>query len=116
VEQRRASYNPWQIYQDNAEIHEALDLIQRDFFSLMEPGIFRPLIDSLLGGGDHYMLLADFRDYIETQEKVDAAYRDRDGWIRRAIFNVARSGRFSSDRTIREYATEIWRVRSCKVE
>jgi len=116
VEQRRSSYNPWDVYHADEEIREALDLIQRDFFSLMEPGVFHPLIDSLLTGGDHYMLLADFRAYIQTQEKVDAAYRDRDNWVRKAILNVARSGKFSSDRTIREYADQIWRVRSCKVE
>jgi starch phosphorylase len=82
---------------------------------MMEPGIFRPLTQSLLSQGDHYMLLADFRDYIQTQDRVDAAYKDRSGWIRKAILNVARAGKFSSDRTIREYASEIWHVDRCEI-
>ena len=61
------------------------------------------------------MLLADLRDYIQTQERVDAAYRDRSGWTRKAILNVARAGKFSSDRTIQEYATEIWHVDPCEI-
>ena len=115
VEARRASYNPWDVYHGDEEIRLALQMIERDFFSLMEPGIFRPLLDSLLAWGDRYMLLADLRDYIQTQERVDQQYQDRDGWLRKAILNVARAGRFSSDRTIREYASEIWRVAPCAV-
>ena len=115
VESRRRSYDPWAIYHGDEEIRQALQLIERDFFSMLEPGIFRPITDSLLGGGDHYMLLADLREYIQTQEKVDAAYRDPDGWVRKAIFNVARAGRFSSDRTIGEYATQIWHVDPCEI-
>jgi starch phosphorylase len=71
------------------------------------------LVDSLLAGGDHYMLLADLPDYIRTQERVDAAYRDVEGWDRKAILNVARAGKFSSDRTIREYTRAIWHVDPC---
>ncbi len=110
VERRRASYNPRDIYNSDEEIRRALQLIEKDFFSLMEPGIFRPIVQSLLDGGDHYMLLADLRDYIHTQERVDAAYRKPDVWDQMAILNVARSGKFSSDRTIREYASEIWHL------
>jgi len=113
VEQRRASYNPWDIFNHDEEIRQALTLISQDFFSMLEPGIFRPLLHSLLEGGDHYMLLADLRDYIQTQERVDAAYRDVEGWDRKAILNVARAGKFSSDRTIKEYASEIWHVQPC---
>jgi starch phosphorylase len=113
VEQRRASYNPWDIYNRDEEIRRAVTLINQDFFSMLEPGIFRPLMHSLLEGGDHYMLLADLRDYIQTQERVDAAYRDVDGWDRKTILNVARAGKFSSDRTIKEYASEIWHVQPC---
>jgi starch phosphorylase len=115
VKRRRASYNPREIYNSDEEIRNAIEFIERDFFSMMEPGIFKPLIDALLLHGDHYMLLADFRDYIRTQEKVDAAYKDRDGWIRKSIINVSRAGKFSSDRTIREYASEIWNVEPCEV-
>ncbi len=110
VEQRRATYNPRDIYNRDEEIRRAILLIEKDFFSLMEPGIFRPIVQSLLEGGDHYMLLADMRDYIHTQERVDTAYRNPDVWDRMAILNVARSGKFSSDRTIKEYASDIWHL------
>ncbi len=110
VEQRRASYNPRDVYNRDEEIRRALQLIEKDFFSLMEPGIFRPIVQSLLDGGDHYLLLADLRDYINTQERVDKAYRNAEVWDRMAILNVARSGKFSSDRTIKEYASEIWHL------
>jgi len=115
VERRRPGYDPREVYHRDEEIRQALDLIERDFFNMLEPGIFRPLTDSLLLHGDHYMLLADLRDYLQTQDQVDAAYRDRRGWIRKAILNVARAGKFSSDRTIREYAAEIWHVDACEV-
>jgi glycogen phosphorylase len=82
---------------------------------MMEPGTFRPVTESLLEGGDRYMLLADLPDYIRTQEQVDTAYKDRDCWDRKAIMNVARAGRFSSDRTIQEYASQIWHVDPCDV-
>jgi starch phosphorylase len=113
VDQRRRSYNPWDVYHNDDEIRRAFELIEKDFFSLLEPGIFKPLVQSLLGGGDHYMLLADMRDYLQTQERVDAAYRDIEAWDRMAILNVARAGKFSSDRTIKEYASEIWHIEPC---
>jgi starch phosphorylase len=113
VEQRRATYNPWDIYYHDEEIRRTITLIERDFFSMLEPGIFRPIVHSLLDGGDRYMLLADMRDYIQTQDRVDAAYRDVDAWDRKAILNVARAGKFSSDRAIKEYASEIWHVQPC---
>lgn len=115
VKRKRAAYNPWEIYHSDAEIRRAIEFIERDFFSMLEPGIFKPLIHALLWGGDHYMLLADFRDYIQTQERVDAAYKNHDGWVRKSIINVARAGKFSSDRTIREYASQIWQVEPCEV-
>jgi starch phosphorylase len=116
VEQRRVTYNPWDIYHSDEEIRQAMDLIQRNFFCMFEPGIFKPVVQSLLDWGDHYMLLADLRDYIETQAKVDDAYKDREGWTRKAILNVARAGKFSSDRAIREYMSEIWHAEPCKIE
>ena len=115
VEERRPFYNPWNLYHADEEIRRAVQLIERDFFSMMEPGIFRPVTWSLLEGGDYYMLLADLRDYIETQERVDAAYKDPGGWDRKAIINVARAGKFSSDRTIQEYASQIWHLQPCAV-
>ncbi|MGD1019110.1 MAG: glycogen/starch/alpha-glucan phosphorylase [Verrucomicrobiia bacterium] len=116
VERRRATYKPSDIYRGDDEVRRALDLIQRNFFSMLEPGIFKPVVQSLLDWGDHYMLLADLRDYIETQEKVDAAYKDREGWTRKTILNVARAGKFSSDRAIREYMSEIWHAEPCQIE
>jgi starch phosphorylase len=113
VEQRRGSYNPWDVYNSDEEIRRAFKLIEKDFFSLLEPGIFKPLVQSLLDGGDHYMLLADLRDYIQTQELVDAAYRNAEIWDKMAILNVARAGKFSSDRAIKEYASEIWHLEPC---
>src|SRR5271167_694183 len=115
VEQRRPIYNPWEIYHSDQEIRETIQLIERDFFNMVEPGTFRPVTESLLEGGDRYMLLADLRDYIRTQEQVDTAYKDRDCWDRKAIMNVARAGRFSSDRAIQEYASQIWHVDPCDV-
>jgi len=116
VKRRRADYNPWDIYHSHTETRRAIEFIERDFFSMMEPGIFRPLIQALLSEGDRYMLLADFQDYIQAQERVDSAYTDRQGWVRKSIINVARAGKFSSDRTIREYASEIWHVEPCLPE
>ena len=115
AERNRATYNPREIYNSDAEIRRALELIERDFFSMMEPGIFRPLTQTLLSPGDHYMVLGDLRPYIQAQDKVDAAYRDRSGWVRKAILNVARAGKFSSDRTIQEYASQIWHIDPCEV-
>jgi starch phosphorylase len=115
VEARRPWYNPWEIYHGDEEIRRAIQMIERDFFSMTEPGIFDPVMHALLDGGDHYMLLADLREYITTQDRVDAAYGDPDAWDRMAIVNVARAGRFSSDRTIQEYASEIWHLETCAI-
>ena len=115
VEQRRSSYHPWDVYNQDDEIRRALRLLEADFFSMVEPGIFRPILHALLDGGDHYMVLADLRAYIEAQARVDALYREPARWNEKAILNVARSGRFSSDRTIREYASEVWHVQPCAI-
>jgi starch phosphorylase len=115
VEQSRPNYNPRAIYERDTEIRCALEMLERNFFSMMEPGIFDPILKALLDFGDHYMLLADLRAYIETQDRVDAAYKDVEGWTRKAILNVARAGKFSSDRTIEEYRSQIWHVEPCQV-
>jgi starch phosphorylase len=114
VEQRRASYNPWDVYNSDEEIRRAIQLIEADFFSLLEPGIFRPIVQALLYEGDRYMLLADLREYIEAQHRADALYRQPSRWDETAILNVARSGKFSSDRTICEYVSDIWHVNPCE--
>ena len=79
-------------------------------FSPQEPGRYRDLFDSLVNLGDHYQLLADYRSYVDTQDKVDELYRHPEEWQRRAAFNIAEMGYFSSDRTIQEYADEIWHI------
>ena len=94
-------------YQANQGLREVIDLIRSGFFSRGDTELFRPLIDGLLYH-DPYLLLADFQSYIECQAKVDEAYRDKERWTRMSILNTARSGKFSSDRTIREYCADIW--------
>ena len=116
VEQRRPHYNPRDVYNQDEEIRRALDMVDRDFFTMLEPGIFQPIIRGLLDEGDRYMLLADLRSFIQCQEAVDKVYKNAADWDRKAILNVARSGKFSSDRVIQEYASEVWRVQPCQVE
>jgi len=106
-------YSPCWHYEHEPETREALDLMFSDFFSRNEPGVFDLLRDMLLANGDHYMHLADLKGYLEADERLRALYADPDAWARRAILNVAASGKFSSDRTISEYAAEIWNVQSC---
>jgi glycogen phosphorylase len=111
----RGWYNPHWHYEHEPETRQALDLISSDFFSRHEPGVFDPLRDTLLRDGDHYMHLADLRSYLEADERLCALYANADEWARKAILNVAGSGKFSSDRTIREYAEEIWNVQPCPI-
>ena len=111
----RGWYNPRWHYDHQLETRAALDLIFSDHFSRNEPGIFAPLRDTLLTRGDYYMHLADLVSYLEADERLCALYVDRDAWARTAILNVASSGKFSSDRTIAEYAADIWHVTPCPV-
>jgi len=115
VENSRSWYNPHWHYENEPETRAALDLIFSEFFNRNEPGIFTPLRDTLLTRGDYYMHLADLTSYCQAQERLGALYADPDGWARRSILNVASSGKFSSDRTIAEYATEIWKAQPCAV-
>jgi glycogen phosphorylase len=115
VESSRAWYNPYWHYDHEPEIRAALDLIFSDHFSRKEPGVFAPLRDTLLTQGDHYMHLADLTSYIQAQEQVGLLYAEPGAWAHKAILNVASSGKFSSDRTINEYATQIWKVEPCPV-
>jgi starch phosphorylase len=116
VADSRGWYNPWWHYENEPEVRAALDLLFGDHFSRREPGIFAPLREALLVRGDYYMHLADLTAYARAQAKVDALYKDPDAWARKAILNVACAGKFSSDRTIREYATDIWQIQPCPVE
>jgi starch phosphorylase len=111
----RGWYNPQWHYDNEPETRAALDLIFSDHFSRNEPGAFAPLKDVLLTHGDHYMHLADLKSYLEADQRLLQLYSDQDAWARKTILNVASSGKFSSDRTIKEYATEIWKVEPCPV-
>ena len=112
--QRHAGYHPMRLYEENPTLRAVLDAIAGDQFSPDEPGRYGQLVDSLLWGGDHYLLLADYASYVATQDRVDALYRQPDAWTTRAINNVAGMGPFSADRTIRDYAATIWRVASAQ--
>jgi starch phosphorylase len=111
----RGWYNPHWHYENEPETHAALDLIFSDHFSRLEPGVFAPLRDTLLTHGDHYMHLADLAAYLEADRRLLQLYADPEEWARKAILNVASSGRFSSDRTIAEYAANIWDAKPCPV-
>jgi starch phosphorylase len=111
VGQLKASgYNPRSIYEANPALREAIDLIDCGFFSNGDHELFRPLVESLLNRDD-YMLLADYQAYMDCQQRVSEAYREQKNWTRMSILNSARVGRFSSDRSIREYCRDIWRVK-----
>ena len=115
VEDSRSWYNPQWHYEHEPETRAALDLISSDYFSRNEPGVFAPLRDTLLTQGDHYMLLADLTSYCNAQDRLGALYADPGAWAHKAILNVASSGKFSSDRAIAQYASEIWKVEPCPV-
>ena len=112
----RGWYNPQWHYDNEPETRAALDLIFSDHFSRNEPGVFAPLRDVLLTHGDHYMHLADLRSYLEADRRLVELYGESDAWVRKAILNVASSGKFSSDRTIAEYAAEIWNAKPCPID
>ena len=106
-------YNPREIYNKDADIRKVVDQLIDGTYA--EPELFRELYSSLLESNgyeraDQYFILKDFRSYAEAQKKVDTAYRDHEAWAKMALLNVAKSGKFSSDRTIEEYAKEIWKL------
>ena len=113
---RKSGYNPRDYYNRNHELRRVLDMIVDGHFSPEEPGLFRPIVDLLLNQGDPYMLLADYASYVACQDEVSRVYLDQDEWARRAILNTAGMGKFSSDRTIAEYASDIWNVQTVAVE
>src|SRR5262249_42571840 len=115
VAETRGWYSPYWHYQNEPETRAALDLIFSNHFSAREPGIFNPLHETLLQHGDYYLHLADLKSYLEADQRLCDLYSEKAAWARKAILNVAGSGKFSSDRTIAEYATEIWKVTACPV-
>ena len=115
VANSRGWYKPEWHCEHEPETRAALDLIFSDFFSRNEPGVFEPLRETLLTGGDHYMHLADLRSYLEADQRLCELYASPHAWARKAILNVASSGEFSSDRTIKEYAADIWKAEPCPI-
>jgi starch phosphorylase len=116
VEGSRGSYNPHWHDDHEPETRAALDLIAGNHFSRNEPGIFAPILDALLQHGDHYRHLADLASYAQAHQHLGELYADREAWTRKATLNIAASGKFSSDRTIAEYAKEIWNAKPCSTE
>ncbi len=113
---KNSSYNPLQYYNENAELRRLIDQIGSGYFSKDNPSLFKPIVDSLLYHGDTYMLLADYASYVACQEKVSDAYKNKSRWLEMSILNTARMGKFSSDRTINEYASDIWDVKPVSIQ
>ncbi len=114
-EKKFSGYNPQIVYQSNPELKRCIDMIAEGFFSKDNVDLFKPVVDSLLYHGDQYMLLEDYASYVECQERVSEAYRDETKWSGMSILNAANMGKFSSDRTIRQYADEIWDVKQVPI-
>ncbi len=110
-EKKCKSRKPWQIYENNPEVHAIIDAIGGGAFSNGDTELFQPLVNDLLSENDPYLLLLDLESYLQCQQLVGETYADRAAWTKRSILNVARMGKFSSDRTIKEYAKEIWGVK-----
>jgi starch phosphorylase len=111
---RASGYRPFDYYNSNSELREVIDLLSSGHFSRGDDSLFKPLVDSLLTRDD-YMLLADYQSYIECQQRVGNAFADRKVWTDMSILNVARMGKFSSDRAIREYCRDIWHVEPVEI-
>jgi starch phosphorylase len=108
-------YDPQAFLNENRALRRVVDSIASGHFSRGDKDLFRPLLAKILSRRDEYVHLADLQSYIDAQERVDIAYRDRVAWLRKSLFNIARVGKFSSDRTITQYAREIWNIRPAVV-
>ncbi len=113
---RKQGYSAWDYYHGNEELRRVLDMINTGFFSVDEPDRYRQILDSLTHQNDHYLLLADYASYVATQDMVGLLYQDKEEWSRRAILNVANMGKFSSDRTIMEYADQVWGIKRVRMD
>lgn len=114
VKLKRSGYNPVSYYESNANLKKVIDMIASDFFNKNEPGIFKPIIEGLMNV-DYYCLFADYQSYVDAQDKVSKLYLDHEEWTKKSILNVARIGKFSSDRSVHEYAEKIWNVKPVKI-
>jgi len=116
AQQKQDGYNPKEYYDNNLELKQTLDMISNGFFSPENADLYTPIIDMLLNQGDHFMVLADYAAYIDCQEKVSELYKNKTEWTKKSILNVANMGLFSSDRTIAEYAKEIWNIKPVNID
>jgi len=114
-ELRAKGYNPYDYYNASPTLKQVMDLISSGYFSPEDPGMFNPICDSLLNG-DRFMVMADFDAFVACQEKVAKCYANQEEWTKKSILNVARMGKFSSDRSIKEYADGIWNVKATEVK
>ncbi|MFO7526507.1 MAG: glycogen/starch/alpha-glucan family phosphorylase [Ignavibacteriaceae bacterium] len=115
VKLKEKGYNPVEYYNNNLNLRKVVDMIASDYFSKSEPGIFKDIISGLMSN-DYYCLFADYQSYIDAQDKVSQLYSDEEEWTKKAIMNVARIGKFSSDRSVKEYAEKIWKVKPVKIK
>ena len=115
VELKKNGYNPKEYYNNNPELKRVVDMIEGNYFNKSEPGVFQPIVDGLMEN-DYYCLFADYASYMKAQKKIDNLYKNQDEWTKKSILNCARIGKFSSDRSIKEYAQKIWNVKPVKVE
>ncbi len=115
IKLKEKGYNPQKYYEANTNLKRVIDMIKSNYFSKNEPGIFKPIIDSLLND-DNYCLFADYQSYIDMQDEVSHVYKNVDEWTKRSIYNVARIGKFSSDRSVKEYAENIWKVKPTPIK
>ena len=113
IDLRNNGYFPHDIYQNDVELKCVLDQIYNGYFSPDSKSMFHSIFNNLVHDGDYYFHLADYRSYIECQDRVSTLYQDQLDWTKKSILNVARMSKFSSDRTIKQYAEEIWKVKSC---
>jgi len=113
---KESGYNPHEYYSNNIELKAVLDMINNGFFSKDNSNLFKPIVNSLLYQGDNYLLLADYKEYVKCQDEVSRTFLDRKKWTRMSILNTANIGKFSTDRTINEYATEIWGVKPVSIK
>ena len=115
IKLKESGYNPHKYYEANTNLKRVIDMITSNYFSRNEPGIFTPIIDSLLND-DNYCLFADYQSYVDLQDEVSRVYKNVDEWTKRSIYNVARIGKFSSDRSVNEYAENIWKVKPTPIK
>mgnify|MGYP001176947034 CR=1 FL=1 len=113
---RAAGYRPYDYYSGNRELQKVIDMVAEGYFCPEQHDLFKPITDALLAGADYFMVIADYASYASCQSRIEETYRDHEKWSRMAILNVARMGKFSSDRTIQQYADEIWKVKPVEVK